>query len=168
MPKISMIVTHCSDRAGRHVISSFGKRPFNIKENEAYFRMATMGSTLVMGRNTWEAIPEEFRPQGGRHNIVVTSTPTRNCSVLCAESPEEALERAYKIQRHNIFVVGGQRVYEALLSRTEELHVTEVRAEIEGDRFFPKYRERFVKRVNLGNYVDGTLHYTRYIYSRPM
>ena len=44
-------------------------------EDLALFRRLTMGSTVVMGRRTWESLPGRFRPLPGRTNVVLTSDP---------------------------------------------------------------------------------------------
>ena len=55
------------------VIGADGGLPWHLPEDLALFRRLTTGSTVVMGRCTWESLPERFRPLPGRHNVVLTS-----------------------------------------------------------------------------------------------
>jgi dihydrofolate reductase len=57
------------------VIGAAGRLPWHLPEDLKLFREATAGSTVVMGRHTWESLPERFRPLPGRTNVVLTSDP---------------------------------------------------------------------------------------------
>ncbi|WP_324273838.1 dihydrofolate reductase [Blastococcus brunescens] len=60
----------------RHgVIGAGGGLPWHLPEDLKLFRARTTGSTVVMGRRTWESLPERFRPLPGRTNVVLTSDP---------------------------------------------------------------------------------------------
>jgi dihydrofolate reductase len=54
------------------VIGDGGGIPWHVPEDMAHFRELTAGSTVVMGRKTWDSLPERFRPLPGRRNVVVT------------------------------------------------------------------------------------------------
>jgi dihydrofolate reductase len=53
-----------------------GQLPWHAAEDMRFFKSVTSGGTVVMGRKTWESIPEKFRPLPGRRNIVLSSTLT--------------------------------------------------------------------------------------------
>ncbi len=59
------------------VIGRDGGMPWSLPEDMAFFRRTTTGHPVIMGRRTWESLPERFRPLPGRTNIVVTSAPER-------------------------------------------------------------------------------------------
>ena len=54
------------------VIGRDGAIPWHLPEDLARFKALTMGHTVVMGRRTWDSLPERFRPLPGRRNIVLT------------------------------------------------------------------------------------------------
>src|SRR5690606_39050619 len=54
------------------VIGAEGAMPWHVPEDLAHFKEVTMGSPVVMGRKTWDSLPERFRPLQGRENIVIT------------------------------------------------------------------------------------------------
>ena len=67
-PRITLIVA----RARNGVIGRDGALPWQLPEDMAHFKRTTMGQPVIMGRKTWDSIPEKFRPLQGRLNIVIT------------------------------------------------------------------------------------------------
>lgn len=106
----------------------------------------TKQNAVVMGRKTWDSIPEKYRPLAGRKNVVVSRTLSESAlpgGVSLARSLEAALnaDEGPTIGSERVFIVGGSEIYaEALrLGVLESLYVTEVHAEYEGcDAFFPE------------------------------
>ena len=62
-------------QAANAVIGKDGTMPWHLPEDLAHFRQRTQGCAVVMGRTTWDSLPERFRPLPGRTNIVVTRNP---------------------------------------------------------------------------------------------
>ena len=122
------------------VIGRDGVLPWHLPEDMARFRELTTGHPVVMGRRTWESLPDRFRPLPGRRNVVVT----RN-----AEWGAEGAERAGSLDdaldllagAPQVFVVGGAELFASALPLADELLLTEIDAEAEGDTFFPRYDE---------------------------
>src|SRR5690606_3303315 len=54
------------------VIGAGGGMPWHVPEDLAHFKETTLGTAVVMGRKTWDSLPERFRPLPGRENIVIT------------------------------------------------------------------------------------------------
>jgi len=102
-------------------------------------------NAVVMGRKTWDSIPEKFRPLSGRVNVILTRSPEKysdldtDDDVLVCNSLPSALERlkdnSRKLER--VWIIGGAQIYnEALqLSGLEEIHVTRVQKDFECDTF---------------------------------
>ena len=112
--------------------------PWHLPEDVRRFRAVTMGHPVVMGRRTWDSLPERFRPLPGRLNVVVT----RNAA-WHADGGERAgsLDEALRLLagEPQVFVIGGAELYADALPRADELVVTEIDAEVEGDVFFPTW-----------------------------
>ncbi len=124
------------------VIGLAGALPWQIPEDMRHFRELTTGHPVVMGRRTWDSLPARFRPLPGRRNVVVT----RNASWQAngaerAGSFEDAL--ALLAGEPRVFVIGGGELYADALSLADELLLTEIDAEIEGDTFFPAWHTAF-------------------------
>ena len=127
------------------VIGRDGGIPWHIPEDIARFKALTTGHAVVMGRKTWESLPERFRPLPGRRNVVVTRNSEWNAAgAERAGSVEEALEALRDVER--VFVIGGAEIYAAALPFADELVLTEVDLDVDGDTFFPEWdRNAFVE-----------------------
>jgi dihydrofolate reductase len=115
------------------VIGADGGLPWHLPEDMALFRRLTMGATVVMGRRTWESLPERFRPLPGRTNVVLTSDPTWS-----AEGAHRCGSVADVLGAHaSVWVIGGGAVYAAFLPHADRLVVTDIDAEVDGDTWAP-------------------------------
>ncbi len=120
------------------VIGRDGSVPWHLPEDMAHFRELTLGHPVVMGRKTWDSVPERFRPLPGRRNVVVT----RNHE-WSAEGAERAgsLDEALRLLGGEpvAYVIGGAELYAAALPLADELELTEIDAEFAGDAWFPSW-----------------------------
>ncbi|MGC4077636.1 MAG: dihydrofolate reductase [Rubrivivax sp.] len=118
------------------VIGRDGVMPWHLPEDLAHFRRTTQGLPVLMGRRTWESLPERFRPLPGRRNIVVTRQAGWAApGAEVAASVEAALALVADAPR--ACVIGGGELYAALLPRVDELVLTEIDAAFEGDTRLP-------------------------------
>lgn len=110
----------------------------HIPEDQRRFRRLTMGAPVIMGRKTWDSLPARFRPLPGRRNIVVTRNPHwRADGAKAAASLDAALELAADAPR--AFVIGGGELYRLALPLADELELTEIDSDFEGDTHFPPW-----------------------------
>jgi len=118
---------------------------WHLPEDLAHFRRHTAGHAVVMGRRTWDSLPPRFRPLPGRRNIVVTRNPQWQADgAERAASPEAA--RALLSGTPLAFVIGGAALYAATLPWADELLLTEIDRDFEGDTRFPAWdRADFVE-----------------------
>lgn len=110
------------------------------------FVQLTKNGSVIMGRKTWNTIPERYRPfdknlplEYARQTIVLSSDPTLeidNPRVLIAHSIEEAFEIASK---EKIWVAGGAQTYADAAQYIDTMHITYVKGDFEGDTFFPSH-----------------------------
>lgn len=140
------------------VIAAIGRNRAIGKDNQLLwqipgdlprFKRLTVGHPVIMGRKTWESIPEKFRPLPDRTNIVITRDSSYDApGAILAQSFPEALSLARDAEgSEEIFAIGGQQVYECALPFATNLYLTLVDDEKEGDAFFPAYEEQFTKEV---------------------
>jgi dihydrofolate reductase len=119
------------------VIGRGGTLPWHLSADLKRFKRLTMGHTIIMGRRTWESI---CRPLPGRRTIVVSRQPDYRIDAVdatTAVSLDDALQLAAASGDDEAFVVGGAELYREGLLRADRLHVTRVRANVEGDTRFP-------------------------------
>ena len=123
--------------AENRVIGRDGKLPWSLKGELAYFRRTTMGHVVVMGRRTHESIGFALP---GRENVVISRTMEPTEGVRVVRSPEEVTEPG---DGRQVYVIGGAEIYVALLPRCDEVLLTAVLREVEGDTFLPVFEEDF-------------------------
>jgi len=161
-------VTLVAAVANDGVIGRDGTVPWHLPEDMAFFRKLTTGHPVVMGRRTWDSLPDRFRPLPGRRNIVVTRNPDWKAGGADrAGSLEEALQLAGD---GDVFVIGGAEVYRAALPHADELVLTEVELDAEGDTFFPAWsRDEFAETAREHHVAgDGTAYaFVTYRRRRP-
>jgi dihydrofolate reductase len=120
-------------QAREGVIGASGGLPWHLPEDLKLFRAVTTGSTVVMGRRTWESLPERFRPLPGRTNVVLTADPAWS-----AEGARRAGSVAEVLAAHeSVWVIGGGAVYAAFLPYADRLVVTDVDLQVDGDTWAP-------------------------------
>jgi len=101
-------------------------------------------NVVVMGRNTWESIPEKFRPMPNRINVVLSRNKdySKNLpkEVQCFPSLKDCLENLSKQEHGTIFLIGGGQIYKEGIQHPscENLFITKVHGKFECDTFFPE------------------------------
>jgi dihydrofolate reductase len=119
-------------------IGADGGMPWDLPEDMAYFRRATTGSPVVMGRRTWQSFPARFRPLPDRTNIVITRDPSFEApGAAVAHSLDEALQVAGDADEV-VWVIGGAEIYRQALPRIDELWVTRIDLDVPGDAYAPE------------------------------
>ncbi len=109
---------------------------FGLPEDLQHFRRTTLGHPVIMGRKTWDSLPVRAKPLPGRRNVVVTRNwQWQADGALRAASLEDALDQLAGADK--AFVIGGAELYAAALPLADELVLTEVDREFDGDVFFP-------------------------------
>ncbi len=157
---IAIVVAHSANR----VIGSEGGLPWRLPTDMRRFRDLTRGSTVLMGRRTFESLPDAFRPLPERRNLVLSGDP--------AYRPQGAevfasLDAALEACEGDCFVIGGEVTYREALSRCQRLYATEIDAEIEGDAFFPEIDAAQWRCVEHGErLVENDLGFTFRTYER--
>jgi len=122
------------------VIGKDGAIPWRLPEDLRRFKALTLGHAVVMGRKTWDSLPEKNRPLSGRRNIVVTRD-----SAWAADGAQRAtLEEALSAQGE-VFVIGGAEIYRAALAPARRIELTEVHKDFQGDAYFTFDRSQWLE-----------------------
>ena len=131
--KISFIDALTKQRA----IGKGGKIPWIINEDLRFFKNKTNGLALIMGRKTFESIG---RPLPNRKNIIMTRMPKNISGVHEVTSKDAAIKLASSFS-DEVFVIGGERVYEEFLPLANKMYLTEIDIEVEADTYFPEWQK---------------------------
>jgi len=102
------------------VIGLDGKIPWRHPGDMRRFKRVTMGSTVIMGRATFD---ETGKPLPGRRNIVVTSRPLEVAGVEAVRSVDEAIARA---GHEDVWFIGGTRIFDDAMKHADVIDVTYV------------------------------------------
>lgn len=110
---------------------------YAIPSDMTRFRMLTTGHTIIMGRKTFESLPNGALPN--RRNIVISKTREQITGCEVFASLEEALEARKEAAEDECFIIGGASIYEQALPFADKLYLTIVEKEPEhADTFFPE------------------------------
>ncbi len=110
---------------------------YHIKSDMTRFRELTTGHTIIMGRKTFESLPNGALPH--RRNIVISKTREQITGCEVFASLEEALEARKEAAEDECFIIGGASIYEQALPFADKLYLTIVEKEPEhADTFFPE------------------------------
>lgn len=108
--------------------------PWHVPEDLAHFKSTTLGCPVVMGRGTWESLPERFRPLPGRPNYVLSSRESGRWSEgsTVFSSVDAALDHAAQSAAGGqqdgpvLWVLGGGKLYSSTLDQAQEVFVTSI------------------------------------------
>lgn len=121
-------------------IGKNNKLMWSIPADMKYFRETTKGNIVIMGRKTLESFPQG-QPLKNRTNIVITKNPNYKVKdALVVHSIEEAMEEAKKYEGE-IYVIGGESIYRAMLPYCEKALVTKIDHAYDADTYFPNLDE---------------------------
>lgn len=153
--KISLIAAV----AENSVIGKNNDLPWHLPDDMKYFMQTTKGHHCIMGRKNYESIPEKFRPLPNRTNIVVTRQEkfqAPGCTVV--HSIDEGLDIARTNNETETFIIGGAEIYNTSLATADLLYITEIKANIEGDTFFPEFKSLQWKEISREHHTADERH----------
>ncbi len=116
---------------------STGEMPWHIKEEFKHFKDTTLGFPIIMGRITFETLG---KPLKNRLNVVITnqtdySLPYNDIEIF--RSLTDAVESVRKLNPEKIFIIGGGEVYRQAIKFADEMIISIMKFDAEGDVFFP-------------------------------
>lgn len=140
MPTISIIAAV----ADNYAIGYKKQIPWYMPADLKHFKEITTGHTLIMGKRTFESLPNG--PLPNRKNIVMTTMLTEGVveGYFEADSIDDALELSSNAEK--VFVIGGSAIYKQFMDLVETLYITRVHGEFLADTFFPE--------IDFSNWVE--------------
>ena len=153
---IALIVAFSRNR----VIGNNGIIPWKIKGEQKKFKELTTGNVVIMGRRSYEEIG---KPLPNRTTIVISNTKkfsAVNC--MTATSLSEALKMA---EGRDVYIAGGSQLYKESIGQVNNMYITLIDKNIEGDTFFPQFNEKDFE-IQEDERFEGERPYTYLTYSR--
>ena len=134
MTLLSLIAAMDNNR----LIGSNNALPWHLPADLAFFKRTTLGKPIVMGRKTYESIG---KPLPGRRNIVVTRNRNYDapgCDIVAGI--DEAMRLCESVPE--IMLIGGASLYQQSIDRANNLYITQIHHNFDGDTWFPEFDER--------------------------
>jgi dihydrofolate reductase len=136
---------------------------WRLPEDMQFFKRTTLGCPVIMGRKTWDSIPARFRPLPGRRNIVVTRNPHWQAEgAVVATSLQAALDQLGDVPK--AFVIGGAELYALVLPLADELVLTEIERDYEGNVRFPAWDRGQFREVSRETHHAGEPNHFDYAF----
>lgn len=137
-----------------------------IPLDQKYFRETTTGKVVVMGRKTLESFPGGL-PLKNRVNIVMTRDRNyRKKNTVIVHSLKELNQELRKYPTDDVYVIGGEKVYEQLVDLCDTAYITRIDYAYDADAWFPNLDERpgwkYMGRSQEQTYFDLEFYFTRY------
>jgi len=125
---------------------SNGEMSWHVKEEFQHFKNTTLGFPIIMGRKTFETLG---KPLKGRLNIVVSKNQSYRTlfdDVVVESSLDKAIEHCKNINSERIFIIGGGEIYRQAIAFVDEMIITFMKFEAEGEVKFPNINDGEWKR----------------------
>jgi dihydrofolate reductase len=161
--RVSLIVA----KSENNVIGRNNELPWHLKDDLQNFKKLTMGHHILMGRKTFESIGKVLP---GRMSLVVSSEPRANSeNVFWFSSIFRAIKQAERNGETELFIIGGEKIYKYALSLIDRIYLTEVKATVDGNVFFPALslkNWKKVSEVNFDSNADNDFNFSMQVLDR--
>jgi dihydrofolate reductase len=139
---------------------------WHISEDLKRFKKLTTGNTIIMGKKTWESLPN--RPLPGRTNIVLTDNEKETIeNAITAYSIKDALSKCG--DSGEVFIIGGGSIYRQFMPVADRLYITHVHKKTPADVYFPEIDLKLWKVTEREEFMENegnSIPYTYTIYER--
>lgn len=125
-----------------------GEMPWHVSEEFQHFKKTTFGFPVIMGRKTFETLG---KPLKGRQNIIITRNKNYELNyseVLILHSLEEAINYCNRKNEKRIFIIGGGEIYRQAISFADEMIISVMKFEADGEVKFPEFSKNLWKVVS--------------------
>lgn len=161
--RISIIVAMDEKRG----IGKENRIPWHLKADLVRLKKMTLGHATILGRSSFESMLGYYEKSGRptmkqRPHIVLTRDKKYTVKSeygTAAYSVQEALKKANEIEKEEIFVIGGAKIFEQMLPYADRLYLTMVHGEYDVDTFFPAYPS-FTRVVEKEEKEEDGMKYT--------
>ncbi len=145
------------------IIGNKNKIPWYNKEELLHFKETTTGFPVILGRKTFESIR---RPLPNRLSIIISKKNGYKANlknILVFPSLGKAYNYLRKKNYSKVFICGGTSIYNIAIRNADEMIISFMNFEVEGDRKFPRINKNRWNKYRTKKHNDFTVHYFRRI-----
>lgn len=135
-----------------NVIGLNNKIPWDNNEELKHFKETTLNNAVLMGRKTYDSIG---KPLPKRINLVISrdiKSNDKSSDLFYFTSISDALKYAENLEIEKTYIIGGSEIYSQMINKVDELLISCMRFEIEGDKYFPEISEKKWQLEKRSNY----------------
>lgn len=163
------VIVACDDKYG---IGKNGTLPWYLPNDLRRFRAITNGCNIIMGRKTWESLPQ--KPLKNRHNIVLSKTLVNKQELqdltICPDL-ESALKicSSYQLETIQTYIIGGSSIYNEAMQHPNcrDIIVTRVLGDFSCDTYIDKIPDNYICVFKTEVQKDNNINYITEIWSKP-
>ena len=150
-----MILSHIVAASENGVIGVKGCLPWRIPEDLKFFKETTLGHVIIMGRKTFETLPNALP---NRLNVVVSRDSSYSAKgAMTVRNIDQALGIAREHKKtygNEVFIVGGGEIYRQTLDLVDRIYLTRIHQKFEGDAFYPDFNPEEFKLVKKDDHTN--------------
>lgn len=170
---MKLIVAFCKTRG----IGFQNTLPWKLKKDLLNFQNLTIGNgnnAVIMGKNTWESLPDKFKPLPKRTNIILTTKADYTLNTINPNLPKffpsfkKAEQYCSLAKIDNIWIIGGEQLYKEALDNdyVDWIYTTNINEYYTCDTFFPDIPPNFIQRYTSEEYIENNITFKFKIFSR--
>lgn len=134
---------------------------WHFKEDMKFFKETTTGSSVIMGRKTFESLPKALP---NRKNIVITNNRDY---IADGGYVVNSIEKALELAGDNAFIIGGGNIYSQFLPLADKIYLTEIEDECpDADTYFPQFDKNDYTADFIAEYEINDIKFKHICYTK--
>ena len=161
-----IVAIWAQDKSG--IIGKSNKLPWHLPKDLKHFKETTLNQAILMGRVTFEGMNKRLLPN--RETLILTTQSDYQVEGATVVTSVKEFLTWYTNQDKSLYIVGGSQVYKLFEPYVDELVVTQVQTEVDGDTYFPRdfdfsrfslVSSEFYEKVEQNKFDFTIEHYVR-------
>jgi dihydrofolate reductase len=147
------------------IIGHHGTMPWHLPEDLVHFKNLTTNHPVIMGRKTWDSLPDKSRPLPNRKNIVLTRQKNwgdafDKSNVIKSNTIDAAITpQILGAGAKHVWVIGGGEIYKQFLPRAYRIEITEIQHDFQGDTSAPILGPNWIECNRISNLSKSGLKF---------
>ena len=118
------------------VIGKEDRLPWHLPAELKHFKETTLNHAILMGRVTFDGMGRRLLP--GRETLILTRNSEETIDGALVFQDVKSVLSWYQNQEKNLYIIGGKQIFQLFESYLDEIIVTQIHAQVEGDTYFPE------------------------------